>query len=30
VRLENPGQADAAKAALVERFADPLPDVIVG
>jgi hypothetical protein len=30
VRLEDPHHADAAKAALVERFPDPLADVIVG
>jgi hypothetical protein len=30
VRLEDPRHADAAKAALVERFPDPLADVIVG
>jgi hypothetical protein len=29
VRLEDPSHADAAKAALVERFPDPLSDVIV-
>ena len=30
VRLDDPGHADAARAALVERFPDPLSDVIVG
>jgi hypothetical protein len=29
VRLEDPGHAAAAKAALLERFPDPLADVIV-
>jgi len=29
VRLEDPGHADAAKAALVERFPDRLSEVIV-
>ena len=29
VRLEDPSHADAARAALVDRFPDPLSDVIV-